>query len=158
MDKPHWRNLGLLVFALILALVLYRVWYPEWQWRTRVRGAADGQNYVRMRGLYECIDSAAVNDPNLFESLVGRGITTNANALPELLRHQFPFNTNEVFSYCRDTWGRPFNVIVAPIPREIKNSICFNVLVWSSGRNGVNENRAGDDVFLPWPVLVVDVR
>lgn len=55
---------------------------------------------------------------------------------------------------CRDAWGNRFNIDFKTnlIPRGASAALLntsFDLVVWSSGRNGTNEFGNGDDVVLP---------
>lgn len=66
-----------------------------------------------------------------------------------------PFRTLEVEGGARlvDPWGRPYNVdMLSNIPDErIRQALAGftanGMIMWSSGKNGVNEHGSGDDIF-----------
>jgi hypothetical protein len=125
--------------------------YPHWN-RVRRQGQkaeyhAMTSNFIRMNALHMCIVEAAISDPKLFARVIGNGLVTNAVGFPEEIRTNFLFTTNQITLLYWDRWGRPLNVSVTPAIGSNSNCTNFEVLVWSSGPNGLNENRAGDDIF-----------
>jgi len=55
---------------------------------------------------------------------------------------------------CQDGYGNLFNIdfktslIAKGAPNKL-TGVEFDVIIWSSGENGINEDGQGDDIFLP---------
>jgi hypothetical protein len=125
---------------------------PEHRQRRRSEAHAQGEILSRMHLLYIFIDAAASTDSERFAAQVGTGLVANAYELSESVMDLHWYTVDERLRpiLLRDRWQRPFNVAIRPVIGTNLNTTNFEVLVWSSGANGVDENRKGDDLFLPW--------
>ncbi len=52
-------------------------------------------------------------------------------------------------------WRRPYTVIIVPFAATRTNVLCFHVDIWSNGANGINEDRKGDDIYIPTKTIEV---
>ena len=87
-----------------------------------------------------------------------RAITLQEKWAQLLLREAATLNASPEVIYsvlCRDAYGNLFNVefktnliSMSDVSSALRH-IRFNLIVWSSGPNGINEYGKGDDVVLP---------
>lgn len=158
MKKRDYISVFVALIVGVTTVLVYYHYKPSWEFILRGRSHAAGANFTGMRALYECIESAAIKDPKSFARAIGNKLNTNALALPPVITTNFIFTTNQISNLYWDTWRHPFNVSITPDSISTTNELRLNVCIWSSGPNGSNEDRKGDDIYLEWPQLGISFQ
>ncbi len=124
----------------------------------RIESHAQEANTARMRALYQCISHVAIIDPHLFAETIKGGLRTNSVGLPTAMKDRFIFSTNDVSSLFLDRWSHPFNLSIRPVVSTNKQKAVYQIILWSSGPNGIDENGKGDDIPAQWDLLEVPLE
>jgi hypothetical protein len=119
---------------------------------SRSHSERDASNHNNISSVYQNVECAALSRPKLFVQSVGAGLVCSITNVPEAIRTNFFFSDDDIKALSFDTWKSPLNVRISPVHTN-GNDIDYEVLVWSSGKNRINEGGKGDDIVLSWPEL-----
>jgi hypothetical protein len=110
----------------------------------------DGMNDLSVN-----IENAATTNPRNFAHVVGNGLFTPSTNMPQFIATNIIYSPMEILFLDVDMWRRPYNVIIVPFAATRTNVLCFHVDIWSNGANGINEDRKGDDIYIPTKTIEV---
>ena len=139
------RYIAFLALALIVAAAV--VFPAKIRHVRRARAHVRGENAARVSGLQTWLSFAAARAPEIFVNSVGTGMVTEATTLPQGLLTNFPFEVtpDEIGWNLKDTWGHPLHVALIRVASSQAGNR-YQLSVWSSGPNGSNEMKGGDDI------------
>jgi len=101
----------------------------------------------RIGHLAKEIDRAATIGGNKFSSIIGSGLVADATSIPTGI---WPQPGVEAIDYLfRDAWGQALHVRLSQKESNfVTGTIRYDLRIWSSGRNRVDELGKGDDISI----------